>query len=161
MKTLTVTRADILSWEPCADYPERLPGLLPGRANKRWSALAIIEAGKVGMVPTEDVFWVVLRPELISEHDLYELACRCASRALREERKAGREPDPRSWAAIETRRAWLRGDMSDEDLSAAESVARSAAWSAVRSAAESAARSAAWSWQLACIVRLLKTRGYE
>ena len=84
---------------------------------------------------------------------LHEFACCCAGNALQHERKAGHEPDQRSWDAIRVKRRWLHGDATDEELSAASaaasaaarSAARSAAWSAARSAVWSAARSAVWS----------------
>jgi hypothetical protein len=71
---------------------------------------------------------------------LYTFACDVAERAL------GRteDPDPRSLAAVETRRRWLRGEATDAELSAAWSAARSAARSAAESAAWSAAENAAW-----------------
>ena len=68
---------------------------------------------------------------------LHEFACWCATRAL----KTANVTDERSWNAISTKLKWLRGEATDEDLSAAES----AAWSAAESAARSAAESAAWS----------------
>lgn len=74
---------------------------------------------------------------------LHEFACDVAEAALRKEREAGREPDKRSWAAIEAKRKWLKGEITDEELSAARSAARSAAWSAAWYAAWSAAWSAA------------------
>ena len=42
-------------------------------------------------------------------------AADCAERALRRERKAGREPDPRSWAAVKAARAFANGTISAED----------------------------------------------
>jgi hypothetical protein len=72
---------------------------------------------------------------------LHEFACRCAEEALLQERAAGREPDPRSWAAIEAKRAWLRGEI---DGAAAWSVAWAAARAAARAASD-AASDAAWS----------------
>jgi hypothetical protein len=70
----------------------------------------------------------------------------CAERALSRVEK----PDPRSLAAVETKKKWLRGEATDKELSAAGSAAWSAAWSAARLAARSAAwsaaaRSVAWS----------------
>jgi len=47
---------------------------------------------------------------------LHEAACHWAEQALRGERKAGREPDPASWEAVRVKRAWLRGQASDEEL---------------------------------------------
>lgn len=80
---------------------------------------------------------------------LHEFACRVAEIALSKIKDA----DPRSFAAIEAKRKWMRGEITDDQLNAAWSAARSAAWSATRSAtwsaawsaARSATRSAAWS----------------
>ena len=77
---------------------------------------------------------------------LHEFACWCATQAL--ERAAGREPATVCWKAVETKRRWLHGAATDQELAAARSAAwaaaRSAAWAAARSAARAAARSAAW-----------------
>jgi len=56
----------------------------------------------------------------------HTFACDCAERALEKNKRKGIGTDPRSWKAVETKRAWMRGEATDEDLSAA----RSAAWSA-------------------------------
>ena len=69
---------------------------------------------------------------------LHEFACWCAERALRAERKVGREPHPDSWKAIRVKRQWMKGKVSDEELAAAWAAA-GAAWAAAR-----AARDAAW-----------------
>jgi hypothetical protein len=78
---------------------------------------------------------------------LHEFACLCAERALTREREMGREPDPRSWAAIEAKRQWLRREIDDAKLAAAraaaEGAAWDAAWAAVRAAAGDAASDAA------------------
>jgi hypothetical protein len=82
---------------------------------------------------------------------LHEFACWCAEQALLREREAGREPDPRSWAAIDAKRKWLRGEITDSELAAAGDAAwesaRDAAWDvawAARAAAGDAAWDAAW-----------------
>ena len=59
---------------------------------------------------------------------LHEFSCWCAERALECERKRGREPDKRSWAAIEAKRQWLKGEIDDKALAAAWA----AAWDAAR-----------------------------
>ena len=74
---------------------------------------------------------------------LHEFACWCAERALRAERKAGQEPDKRSWEAIRVKRRWLKGQVTDEQLSAAVSDAARAVRAAVRAAASAAAWAAA------------------
>ena len=71
---------------------------------------------------------------------LHEFACRVAEQALRTHRVTHRA----AWAAIEAKRAWLRGEIDDEALSTARYVAWSAAASAAWNAAWSA-RAAAWS----------------
>jgi hypothetical protein len=84
-----------------------------------------------------------------SEKALRLAAAEIAFGALMAERKRGREPDPRSWAAVEAARGYASGTIAKTEMSAAWSAADSAAWSAAWSAAESAAwsaaESAAWS----------------
>jgi hypothetical protein len=72
---------------------------------------------------------------------LHEFACACAETALRRVNVT----DTRLWNAVAKKRQWLNGEVSDDELAAAESAARSAAWSAGKNAARSAAWSAAWS----------------
>ena len=67
-------------------------------------------------------------------------AADCAERALKRERKAGREPDPRSWAAVRAARAYADGEIDKTQLAAAWD----AAWVAAGAAAWDAARAAAW-----------------
>ena len=74
---------------------------------------------------------------------LHEFACWCAEQALLREREAGQEPDPRSWAAIDAKRKWMRGEITDSELAAAWDAAWDAASAAVREAAWDAARAAA------------------
>ena len=84
----------------------------------------------------------ILRPEIIPEIELHKLAVKFAYRCIENFEKEYPEDD-RPRKAIEAKEAWIRGDITDEQLrSAAESAAESA-WSA-RSAARSAAESA-WS----------------
>jgi len=83
---------------------------------------------------------------------LHEFACWCAETALRRERKAGHEPDKRSWNAIHVKRRWLRGDATDDELESARATAWVAAWESVAAAraAGAAARAAgAASWESA------------
>src|SRR5690606_26484179 len=71
---------------------------------------------------------------------LHEFACWCAERALR----LVDDPDPRSLAAIEAKRKWLRGEIMDAELGAAGAAAwdaaMAAAWDAAWDAAMDAAR---------------------
>lgn len=74
---------------------------------------------------------------------LHEFACWCAEQAL----ALVGETDPRSVEAIATKRRWLRGEATDDELAAAQDAAW-AAWDAARGVAWDAARAAAWaaSW---------------
>ena len=79
-------------------------------------------------------------------------AADCAERALKRERKAGREPDARSWEAVRVARAFARGEATSEDLAAAWDAAGATAWATARvttgatagAAARAAARVTAW-----------------
>ena len=101
-----------------------------------WSALDVLALDGVS---NEDKLWAVLREEFIDAPVLHEYACRCAEYAL----TFVREPDSRSIAAIEAKRKWLRGEISNDDLTAADAAAW-AAWTAADAAADAAAWTAAW-----------------
>jgi hypothetical protein len=75
--------------------------------------------------------------------ELHELALWCAERACKSEREAGREPDVRSWRALAVMRAWLHGDATPAQASAAYTAARAAVLATKGSAARSPARAAA------------------
>jgi len=91
--------------------------------------------------------------------ELRLFGCDCAERALKRERKAGREPDERSWKAIIVSRLYANGEANLQELDAARAAAwdaaRAAAWDAARAAARDAAwdaaRDAAWeaAWEAA------------
>ena len=70
---------------------------------------------------------------------LHEFACLCAEDAL----KLVKNPDPQSVAAIEAKRKWLRGEITDKELYAAKAAAGGAAWLAARAAVSGAPRDAA------------------
>jgi hypothetical protein len=139
---MIITVDQIISWCPCKEWPrERIAevvgdGLTP---------LQICDLD----ISVEDRLWVLLRPEVIPEKALHLLACDFAGRALNRERAAGREPDQRAWEALRVKRAWVVGEATDAERTAAWSAADAAAYSAaVRSAgwsALAAADAAAWS----------------
>ncbi|HVY65920.1 MAG TPA: hypothetical protein VHH11_13950 [Gammaproteobacteria bacterium] len=68
---------------------------------------------------------------------LWGWACDVAESMLRDERAAGREPHACVWAAVETRRRWLRGEASDVEL-------RKAANNALCPPTTRAAHAASW-----------------
>lgn len=103
-----------------------------------WSALDVLALDGVS---NEDKLWAVLREEFIDAPVLHEYACRCAEYAL----TFVKEPDSRSIAAIEAKRKWLRGEISNDDLTAA----RADAWDAARAAARAAWSAAAAAWAAA------------
>ena len=57
---------------------------------------------------------------------LWEFACDVAETALLNEREAGREPDPRSWAGVAVARRFLRGEASEAERFAASHAANAA-----------------------------------
>ena len=97
-----------------------------------WTAFDVLNLPDVSAA---DKLWSVLREEFIDAPILHEFACRCAEYAL----SFADKPDPRSIAAIEAKRKWLRGEITDMELYAARDAARDAAWDAARVAAWDAA----------------------
>lgn len=136
----SITYEEFLKFKPCWLKTEGGAARLKkiGARKERWTALDILTLDDVD---AEDKLWAVLRVELIYARILHEFACWCAEEALIHVEN----PDERSWNAIKVKRAWLRGEASDAERSAAEAAAWSAAWSAAEDAAWSAERSAAWS----------------
>ena len=99
--------------------------------------------GGVEGVLSEDTIELVLRSEFIPEKTLHILSTKFAYMHLDKFEKEYPD-DKRPRKAIEAKEAWIKGDLTNEQLSAAASAASAAAWSAV-SAASFAAASAAWS----------------
>jgi len=75
--------------------------------------------------------------------ELHEFGLWAARRAMLRERKAGREPDKRSWDALAIKRRWLDGKTTDSELAAAKDAASAAAWDASRAPSRDAACAAA------------------
>lgn len=120
-------------WLKTSEGREKLESI--GRRKERWMAVDILDLPE-DEVSAEDKIWAVTQTGLIEDEKLHEFACRCAEEAL----KRVDNPDPRSVAAIEAKRKWLRGEISDEELAAAWA----AAWAAAKTTAKAAAWDAAW-----------------
>lgn len=145
MKTVTV--GQFKSFRPCwletAEGRKRFARIAAIR--DEWTALDVLNLQDVSAT---EKLWSVLREKFIDAPILHEFACRCAEYAL----SFVDNPDPRSIAAIEAKRKWLRGEITDMELRAARDAARDAAMDAARDAAWAvawyaaryAARYAAW-----------------
>jgi len=72
-----------------------------------------------------------------------------AERTLRRERKAGREPDERSWEAVRVARAYAREEAGDEELYAAWAAARDAWAAALDAGDDEDDEDSAWAWAAA------------
>lgn len=178
----TVTLQEFMAFSPCwlenAEQAEQLKRY--GEQKPKWTALDILALEEVS---ADDRLWAVLREEFIDAPILHEFACRCAERAL----CWVENPDPRSMAAIQAKRDWLKGKITDVELLAARDAAlhaardsardsaRYAAWHAARDAAQDAARDSAqcaeWhaardaaedaerQWQVEILIELLSGEG--
>ena len=141
MKTVTVEQFRKFGpcWLETAEGREKFARIAAIR--NKWTALDVLNLLDVSV---QDKFWSVLREEFIDAPILHEFACRCAEYAL----SFVESPDPRSIAAIEAKRKWLRGEITDAELDAARGEARDAAHDAAmyatRIAARVAAQDAAW-----------------
>ena len=147
MKKVTVEQ--FKSFGPCwlktAEGREKFRRI--AKIRNEWTALDVLALPEVNAA---DKLWAVLRPEFLQDEILHEFACRCAEYAL----SFVESPDPRSVAAIEAKRAWLRGEISDDELAAASDAARATA----RATADAAydATWAAWDHELEMLVDLIK-----
>ena len=128
MELKRYTVDDVMAWEPCYDR-EQVQALFGKR-----ETLTIVDALKMKRLPASDKIWLATREGVLPDKLLHEFACWCAEQALLREREAGREPDARSWAAVEAKRKWLNGEIDDEQ--------RAGAWAAAAWAVAEAARAA-------------------
>lgn len=135
----TVTYEQFVGFGPCWLEDEAGRKRLKRYAAKRkqWTALDILALNRVS---AEDRLWAVLREEFIPAQVLHEFACRCAEWAL----SKVDHPDPRSIAAIQAKRDWLVGKITDRDLEAAKDSAWAAAWDSAGTATWTAAWAATW-----------------
>ena len=126
MKKITVE--EIMKLKPCSDYPEEKVKDLIGNGK---TPLEILDLP----ISKSDKFWLLLRSDYIPEKRLHLLACNFAQEV------AHMNSDPSVQAAIDAKRLWIDGKITDEELKKASD----AAWfTAVRAAPWSAAKAAAW-----------------
>jgi len=148
MKNVTVN--EFIKFHPC--YSEEEIMEIAGEKTE-WTALDVLN---LEQVPIDDRLWAVIREEFIEAPILHEFACRCAERVL----SRIKNPDPRLIKAIEAKRAWLLGKISDEELDAAREdswdAAREDSWDAATYAVWSAATYAEMSWQIEELKRMLE-----
>ena len=131
---MIITTEQIMAWSPCGRYNESIVSDLIGDGK---TPIEITEL----MIPAEDRLWVLLRQDIIPEIQLHSLACDFAQAV------SHLNQDPRVQAAIDAKRKWIAGKISDKELEAAReatweaamAAARAAAWAAAMAAAESAA----------------------
>ncbi len=101
-----------------------------------WCAPALWVAEYDGDAFRDDYKIVVGRARLVRRIETWTdasarlFAADCAERALRRERDAGREPDARSWAAVDAAREFTRGEITDKERVAAWVAAGDAVWAA-------------------------------
>jgi len=150
---IATTLGRIRAAEPCADGWRHLLVAL-GEGGDPDLDRTVTLAEIVASNGVEDALWVACHAVTLTAADervLRLFAADCAERALCAEREAGREPDARSWAAVEAARAYARGEIGAEELRAAYAAACDAGWAAVDAArvaaavyAAHSARDAAW-----------------
>jgi len=98
--------------------------------------------GLQGYLAKSDTFREILREEFIPAHHLHELACLYAEDCLHIfEEKYPKDKRPRK--AIEAKRLWLKGEISDSDLKEAWASARASARTSALTWASASARTSA------------------
>ena len=118
-----ITYDQLKSWDPCWCHDDRGRRRLQYYKRKLGGKATALDMLGLRRVPAADRLWVVLREDMIPAHILHEFGCWCADQAL----ALIDRPDPRSVAAIEAKRKWLRGEITDAALAAARSAVYAAA----------------------------------
>lgn len=152
MKTVTVEQFKKFGpcWLETREGRERFAKVAALR--DEWTAYDVLALPDVS---AKDKLWSVLREEFIDAPVLHEYECIRAEYML----SLIDNPDPRSVAAIEAKRKWLRGEIDNSALAAARAAACDAARAAARDAVRDAARAAAWA--AACAAALSAARVAE
>jgi len=152
MKKVTIEQ--IIAWEPCGLHggddgtnytPQRIECLFAGREALTARDIATLD------IPAADKLWALLHPEFVTDAQMHEAACHYAEAVVH---LCG--DNPRLQAAIDAKRAWLRGEISDHELAAARAAALAAAWDVAGAAAWAAAWDAAWADQVAYLVAVIE-----
>jgi len=146
----TATLEDLKAWRPCwlddNNYSDRVKSLAGRR--KYWSLTHVLALrGKPGLSDADWQWLVHAYLKNAGRHRALRLvACYYAGRALRAERKAGREPDARIWEAVRVAKRHAAGKATDGELDVAgdaAAAATAAAWALHSSAARAATGDAA------------------
>jgi len=113
MKALTVS--EIMNFNPC--YTQKQIESLFESAGYAGEA-APLDVILNAPIPVEDIFWLVLRKEILEEKTLHEIAIFAAELVLPIfEKKYPDDDRPRK--AIEAKKSWLEGAINDKELKAA------------------------------------------
>ena len=134
MNLPTITMGQICKRAPCTDPLQY--------ANKNWSGTAL-QVLRHPRISAKHKLWVVLHESALPREMLVEAVCQFAERALSalpadKVDKVG----ARSIAAIKAARAYMRGEITREELTDAARAARVVAEAASAASAASAARAA-------------------
>ena len=108
----------------------------------------LLETGKVTMVREARI----IAPTCWNECTARLFACDCVARALRRERKAGREPNKQNWEALRVVRLYAKGKATKQELAisfAATEAATATAWDAARATWDAARAAARATWPAA------------
>lgn len=140
MKTVTLEK--FLTFKTCCldeeGRKERLREI--GSRKNEWTALDVLALEEVS---AGDRLWAVLREDFLSKNALYEFALLCAERVL----TIAGVTDERYWNVIKVKRAWMRGEASDDIDEACAVVctaARDEEQDAANAAMQDAVRDAEW-----------------
>lgn len=113
----------IRSFNPCYD-----PSEMDIPENETLPVLEWVEKYR-GVVPANDIIWLLCRNEFLSDKDLRLFAVWCARDAL----KIIENPDARSIEACNVAERFANGDATMDELDDARAAAK-AAWAAAREA---------------------------
>jgi hypothetical protein len=122
----TISNKIIRQFNPCYDPSKFITDETEELTVKEW-----VEKYR-NLIPTDDIIWLLLRKEFLSEKDLRLFAVWCAREAL----KFVENPDERSVEVCNVAERYANGQATKEELDAARNAANDAAYIAVYAAYE-------------------------
>ena len=127
-----LTLEQVLDAKPCHNIDK-----VRAWADQHGTSIAVDKIPTLSFLSWRDRWWLLTQTGVLSDKELRLVAVRIAHDALMSERSAGREPDERSWTAIQVAEDYAHGKASIKQLNAA--AADAAAYAADADAAAAAA----------------------
>ena len=133
-----LTLEQVLDAKPCHNIDK-----VRAWADQHGTSIAVDKIPTLSFLSWRDRWWLLTQTGVLSDKELRLVAVRIAHDALMSERSAGREPDERSWTAIQVAEDYAHGKASIKQLNASAAAAAAATDANIETAYAYAAADAA------------------